>query len=146
MIDKDVINKKLEKLREYLALLKMYRKKSLKELKEDLTLQGAVRCYLQLSIECVIDIGEVIISGLRLPQPEEAKGVIKILGEHRIIPISFSKKFAPVASFRNILVHEYIKVDLDKVYTHLQKDLQDFDFYAKCIARYIKSKNGAHPG
>lgn len=82
----------------------------------------------------------IIISGLRLPQPEETRGVIEVLGEHKIIPISFAKHFAPVANFRNILVHEYAKVDINKVYRHLQEDLKDFDFYAKCIAQYIKSK------
>ena len=140
MIDKDSINKKLEKLKEYLILLQGYSKRSLKELKEDLTLQGAVRCYLQLSIECVIDTGEMIISGLRLPQPDDARGVIEVLGKHKIIPISFSKDFAPVANFRNILVHEYTKIDINKVYKHLKEDLKDFNFYAKCIAQYLKSK------
>ena len=77
MIDKDTINKKIEKLKEYLVLLEGYLKSSLRELKKDLTLQGAVRCYLQLGIECVIDVGEIIISGLRLPQPEEARGSLK---------------------------------------------------------------------
>ena len=140
MIDKDAINKKIEKLKEYLVLLEGYRKSSLKELEEDLTLQGAVRCYLQLSIECVIDVGEIIISGLRLPQPEEARGVIEVLGKHKIIPISFAEHFAAVAGLRNILVHEYAKVDINKLYKHLKEDLQDFDFYAKRIAQYIKSK------
>jgi uncharacterized protein YutE (UPF0331/DUF86 family) len=139
MIDRAAISEKIEKLKGYLALLKEYRKSSLKELKEDLKLQGAVRCYLQLSIECVIDIGEIIISGLRLPRPEEAREVIEILGKNEIIPLSFSEDFASVAGFRNILVHEYADVDLNKVYDHLQNDLQDFDFYAKCITQYIKS-------
>lgn len=139
MIDNDTINKKLEKLKEYTALLKEYRKRSIKELKRDLMLQGAVRCYLQLSIECVIDIGEIIISGLRLPQPEDARGVIETLGKHKIIPPGFSKRFAPVANFRNILVHEYANVDINKVYKHLKEDLKDFNFYAKCIAQYVKS-------
>ncbi len=141
MIDRDTINRKIEKLKEYLVLLQGYRKSSLKELKEDLTLQGAVRCYLQLSIECVIDVGEIIISGLRLPQPEESRGVIEVLGKYKIIPISFAKHFAPVANFRNILVHEYAEVDINKLYKHLKEDLKDFDFYAKCIAKYMKSKD-----
>jgi uncharacterized protein YutE (UPF0331/DUF86 family) len=137
MIDKSTISRKLEKIKEYVTLLKGYRKSSLKQLKKDLTLQGAVRCYLQLSIECVIDIGEIIISGLRLPQPEDAREVIEILGEQKVIPFSFSKHFAPVASFCNILVHEYAKVDINKLYQHLKNDLKDFDSYARYIVKFI---------
>jgi uncharacterized protein YutE (UPF0331/DUF86 family) len=143
MIDRDVINEKIEKLREYLTLLKEYRKSSLKELKEDLKLQGAVRCYLQLSIECVIDIGEIIISGLRLPRPEEAREVIEILGKNKIIPVSFSKHFSSVAGFRNILVHEYAKVDINKLYEHLKNDLKDFNFYIKYIVKFIYRVKGS---
>lgn len=140
MIDRVAINEKLEKLREYLMLLKEYRESSLKELKEDLKLQGAVRCYLQLSIECVIDIGEIIISGLRLPRPEEAREVIEILGKNKIIPLSFSKHFSSVAGFRNILVHEYAKVDINKLHQRLRNDLKDFNLYIRYIVRFIELK------
>ena len=140
MIDRAAINEKIEKLREYLTLLKEYRKSNLKELKEDPKLQGAVRCYLQLSIKCVIGIGEIIISGLRLPRPEEAREVIEILGKNKIIPISFSKHFSSVAGFRNILVHEYTKVDINKLYQHLRNDLKDFDFYIRHIVKFIELK------
>lgn len=131
------LNPKLEKLREYSSYLRSYQKHTIEELKKDHTLQGAVLHYLQLTIECVIDIGELLISELKLRKPEESREVIKILAENKIIPDDFAKRFAAVAGFRNILVHEYADVDLNRVYTHLQKDLQDFDFYAKCIARHI---------
>lgn len=134
------LNPKLEKLQEYLSYLKGYQKHSVEELKKDHTLQGAVLHYLQLAIECVIDIGELLISGLKLRKPEEAREVIKILAENKIIPADFAERFASIAGFRNILVHEYADIDLNKVYEHLKNDLQDFDFYAKCIAQYIKSE------
>jgi uncharacterized protein YutE (UPF0331/DUF86 family) len=134
------LNPKLEKLQEYSSYLRIYQKHTIEELKKDHTLQGAVLHYLQLAIECVIDIGELLISELKLRKPEEAREVIKILAENKIIPDDFAERFAAVAGFRNILVHEYTDVDLNKVYAHLQKDLQDFDFYAKCITQYITSK------
>lgn len=140
MINYVNFNPKLEKLQEYLFYLKDYQKHTIEELKKDHTLYGAVLHYLQLVIECVIDIGELLISELKLPKPEEARGVIKILAENKIIPDDFAGRFASVAGFRNILVHEYADVDLSKVYNHLQNDLRDFDFYAKCITQYIKSK------
>lgn len=97
-----------------------------------------MRCYLQLSIECVIDIGEIIISGLRLPRPEEAREVIEILGKNKVIPLSFSKDFSSVAGLRNILVHEYTKVDINKLFQHLRNDLKDFDAYIRHIVKFIE--------
>ncbi|NQT06947.1 MAG: DUF86 domain-containing protein [Candidatus Omnitrophica bacterium] len=134
------INPKLGKLQEYVGYLKEYREEPIKRLKTDHTLQGAVLRYLQLAIECVLDIGEILISALRLSKPQEAREVIKILAENGIIPTAFAERFAPIANFRNILVHEYAEIDLDKVYNHLQKDLEDFDFYAKKVSQYLQSK------
>jgi uncharacterized protein YutE (UPF0331/DUF86 family) len=139
MIDYVNFNPKLEKLREYITYLKDYRKHSVEDLKNDHTLQGAVLHYLQLAIESIIDVGEMLISELKLRKPEEARDVFKILAENKIIPDDFAEHFAPVAGFRNILVHEYAAVDLTKVHAHLQNDLRDFDFYAKCVAKYISS-------
>ncbi|MDP2924638.1 MAG: DUF86 domain-containing protein [Candidatus Omnitrophota bacterium] len=140
MINAANFNSKLEKLQEYVGYLKDYRKRAIEELKRDHTFQGAVLRYLQLAIECVIDMGELLISELKLRKPAEVREVIKILAENKIIPDNFAKRFASVAGFRNILVHEYTDIDLNKVYNHLQNDLRDFDFYAKCIAQYIKLK------
>lgn len=140
MIDYTDISSKLEKLQEYMGYLKEYQNKTLKELKSDHTLQGAVLHYLQLTIECAIDVGELLISALKLRKPEEAREVIFILAENKIIPDEFAKSFAAVAGFRNILVHEYTKVDLDKVYYYLQKKLNDFDYYAKSVANFVKSQ------
>lgn len=92
----------------------------------------------KLTAECVIDIAEIIISECELKKPEEYRESIEILGEAGIIPSEFAYRFAPVASFRNILVHEYIKVDLEEVHRHLQIDLNDFEEFSKYIVKYFR--------
>lgn len=49
---KDEVLSKLEKLQEYLRILRNYRSHSLEDLKKDVTLRGAVERYLEVSIEC----------------------------------------------------------------------------------------------
>lgn len=134
------LNPKLEKLREYVLYLKGYQKYTVVELEKDHTLQGAVLRYLQLAIECVIDIGEMIISELKLRKPEEAREVIKILAEHKIVTAQFAKRFSPAVGFRNILVHEYVDVDLRRVHKYLMDNLGDFDFFARAIAKFAVKK------
>ena len=138
MISRLSISGKLEKLKEYLQYLKGYQRHTIAEIKKNHTLQGAVLHYLQLSIECVIDIGEIIISEQRFRKPQEAREVLKILAEQNIIPKDFAEEFSKVASLRNILVHEYTAIDLVKVYQHLKNDLKDFDFYANVLLNFLK--------
>lgn len=133
------VAQKLEKLKEYVGYLKSYQKYSLDDLTKDPTLRGAVERYLHLSAECVIDIAEIMIAELGLRKPEEYREAIDILGEGKILPDEFAYYFAPIAGFRNILVHEYTKIDLVEVYRHLQKDLVDFEKFAGYIIEYLGS-------
>lgn len=139
-MDYKIIIPKLEKLQEYVSYLKGYQDRSLEDIKKDHTLQGAILRYLQLAIECVLDIGEMLISGLKLRKPEQVREVLFILSENDIIPKDFAKNFSPIAGLRNILVHEYADIDMDKVYGYLQEKLIDFDFYARKIAQHVKEK------
>jgi uncharacterized protein YutE (UPF0331/DUF86 family) len=116
VIDYPSISQRLEKLKEYTTYLKSYQKSSLTQIKKDYTLQGAICRYFQLSVECIIDVAELLISSLGLRKPATAFEAIEILGENKIIPLRFSKKFAPIVGFRNILVHDYLKIDINKVY------------------------------
>lgn len=137
MTMQEKVGAKLESMREYLGYLKGYQRSSLDDLRRDPTLRGAVERYLHLSAECVIDIAEVMISELGLRKPEEYRESIEILGEAGVIPAGFAASFAPVAGFRNILVHEYARIDLGEVYRHLQKDLGDFERFARHVAEYL---------
>ncbi len=135
----EVLNK-LEKLQEYVKILNSYKKSSIQDINEDFTLRGAVERYLEVSLECVLDIGEMVISKEGFRKPETYKEVIVILGEAGIFPIEFAERFAEAAKFRNILVHMYAEVDVGMVYDVLQNNLGDFDEFAKYIAAYLEKE------
>jgi len=137
---REEIYSKLEDLKKYVQFLRSYQSHRKEELRENYTLRGAVERYLQLALECTLDIGEMIISKEGFRKPETYREVIEILGEEGILPREFAKRFAPSMGFRNILVHRYAEVDLDELYQHLQDDLEDFNTFAKCVAKYVKGK------
>jgi len=45
----------------------------MEDLVNDFKIRGAVERYLQVSIECMIDVGNEIISSLQLQRPEPTK-------------------------------------------------------------------------
>ena len=128
----------LERLQEYVKMLNSYKKHSIHDINEDFTLRGAIERYLEVSLECVLDIGEMVISKEDFRKPETYKEVIEILGDEGILPGGFAERFAEAAKFRNILVHMYAEVDVEMVYEILQNNLGDFDEFAKYIARYLE--------
>lgn len=139
---KDEIVSKLEMLGEYLRILRGYQSHSLEELKMDVTLRGAVERYMAVAIECCLDMGNMIISKEKARKPESYREVIEILGGVGVLPKDFAEKFAPAASLRNILVHMYARVDIEKIYGYLQNNLEDINEFAKFIAKYLEEEDG----
>lgn len=140
MTEKSSIRIRLEKLKEFTGLLKQYQKLSRLAFKNDMTIQGAAQHYLILSIECCLDIGEIIIADCRFRHPTDNRDVFRILGEHKVLPKAFSEKFMLAAGFRNLLVHGYTKVDMDKVYEHLKNDLKQFSTFSKYVGQFVSKQ------
>ncbi len=102
---------------------------------------AAIERYFQEAIEVVLDISSMIISQEGIGKPEGYKEAIKNLGEEQILPENFAEEFSDTAGFRNVLVHHYADIDLEKVHYNLTHNLEDFDKFAKHIAKYIEKKD-----
>jgi uncharacterized protein YutE (UPF0331/DUF86 family) len=59
------------------------------------------------------------------------------LGELGVLPQDFAQHLAPLAGFRNILVHEYLAVDWQEVYRHLQQ-LDDLARFAELVRERLR--------
>ncbi|MHA1379513.1 MAG: type VII toxin-antitoxin system HepT family RNase toxin [Candidatus Helarchaeota archaeon] len=138
MIDEDIINYRISKLREYLKILKELSKKNRDNFISDYKIYGLAERYLQLAIECVLDIGNHIISRLNLEKPDKYQDILLILGKNSILPNNFAIKIAKMGGFRNILVHDYTDLNHEIVYEHLVNELSDFDDFIKYILKFMK--------
>jgi uncharacterized protein YutE (UPF0331/DUF86 family) len=72
--------------------------------------------YLQLCIEIVLDIGKLIVVSENLRRPEDNQDILAVLFEKQIISSALSNQLTGIANFRNILVHDYEKIDREIVY------------------------------
>jgi len=136
-IEKSLITSKLSKLREYQRFLKELQTTSLDDFVSDFKIRGAVERYLQVSIECVVDIGNEIISSLQLQRPERYRDIPYILAKTEIIPKTFAETVASMISFRNLLVHDYASINQNLVYEFLQTKLPGFEAFTKHITKWL---------
>ena len=136
-IEKILITAKLSKLREYQKFLKELQTSSLDDFVSDFKIRGAVERYLQVSIECIVDIGNEIISALQLQRPERYRDIPHILAKAKIIPKTFAETVASMIGFRNLLVHDYASINQNLVYEFLQTKLPDFETFTKHIAKWL---------
>ena len=139
-LEKSLITTKLSKLREYQKFLKELQVTSKEEFISDFKIRGAIERYLQVSVECIVDIGNEIISALQLQRPERYRDIPYILAKARIIPNTFADTVAGMVGFRNILVHDYASINLELVYKFLQTRLPDFEAFTKHITKWLEKK------
>ena len=134
LVKRDVIAARLEKLRGYLQTLKAVQKNDLGSFKKDPFIHGAAERYLHLSIECLLDIGNHIIAERGYPKPETYGEILQILADNEVISGKLFGELEGMAAFRNVLVHDYLKLDLEKVYQVITDRLRYFEELAEVYA------------
>ena len=134
------IERRLQRLRECLLKLEPLRDKKKHEFLEDPYLRDIVERNLEVAAQACIDIANRIISIEHLEKPRDYYEAILRLGEARILPPDFARHFAPLAGFRNILIHEYLEIDWDEVYQNLQ-ELKDLYSFLDHVREWMKSKD-----
>ncbi len=137
IVDSNIIDTRIAKLREYLKILREISETDEKAFKSDYRIYGSAERFLQLAIECILDIGSHIISKLDLEKPETYQDILMILGKNGILPEDFTNKIVKMAGFRNILVHGYVDIKKSVIYDHLQQRLSDFDEFTKYIVKFL---------
>ncbi|MBK8869757.1 MAG: DUF86 domain-containing protein [Elusimicrobia bacterium] len=136
MTDRQTVDIRLRSLQLYVSYLRQIRDFGFARVSKDPFLEAALCRYLHLAIECVLDIGESLIAGQGWERPETNREVFVRLGEKNVLPKAFAKKFSMVGGLRNILVHDYLKVDLALLFKNLSH-LQDFETFARHVGKCL---------
>lgn len=120
MIDKEKLVKYINQLEIYLRHLKELQKYSLREFIRNWRIHDLADRKLQLAIENTLNIGEMLISEFGFRKPDTYADIPEILFENKIISQKLEDKLIDLARFRNVLVHDYLYLDHQRVYQHLK--------------------------
>jgi len=107
-------------------------------LKGDPILLGAAKYYLQVAIECCVDVANHIVARQGFRAPESYADSFTVLAEEGVIPADFLSTAHRMARLRNRLVHLYWEVDPDQLYEILQHDLGDFGRFRAAICGFVQ--------
>jgi len=134
MVDIEAVVERLEALDGYVVELEYISQYTLKELTADFIKYRAAQRSLQLAAQAVVDIATHIITADYHLRVQDYRQAIIGLGDVGVLSKEFAERLAPLAGFRNILVHEYLVIDPAKIYIALTDDLDDL--------RYLLKKGG----
>lgn len=112
---------RLRELDEALKDWKRYQSVPIEEFRENRDKRNMVLYSMLIAIQAAIDIAAHIIAKEHLRKPSTYREIFEILAEKKIISDDLANKLSDLAGFRNVLVHVYWELDLDEVYSILQK-------------------------
>lgn len=136
MLDRERILAKLDELDAYLSELREIAPASFEAYKG--ANKRACERLLQISIECTLDICKLFVTGLRLGLPAEEDDLFEKLREAKLISPEMAEKLKEMKGFRNIIVHQYGRVDDQIAFQILKHNLGDFEEFKKHVLKALK--------
>jgi uncharacterized protein YutE (UPF0331/DUF86 family) len=138
MPDVEVIESKLNYLREYLVDLEEYESISLSDYRKNKKDQRFVERTLHLACECCLDIAAHIISRQAMREPRDNKDLFAVLFENSIISEPICNAMIKMAKFRNIIVHDYARIEPEVVIGILRNGIEDLKRFSREIILYLE--------
>jgi uncharacterized protein YutE (UPF0331/DUF86 family) len=137
MVRQEVLRKRLNKLDDYISILRRLQKYRQDEFLADPEHYGSAERFLQLAIETIIDMGNHVIADEGLGVVNSYSDIPKLLAQKGHASSDQESKWIRMIGFRNTLVHEYVDIDREIVYDVLQNGIQDLEDLRRIFARFL---------
>src|SRR5262245_27901723 len=109
----------------------------------------AVERGLALAAEILFDIGNHILSAHFGVAAESYEDILDQLALHGVLEADLRARLKGLGGFRNILIHDYLRLDRERVLATLQGVPRDFGDFAASVGSWLarlQSSGGANEG
>jgi uncharacterized protein YutE (UPF0331/DUF86 family) len=137
VVDRDLILRRIADIEQYLQQLAGYRQIDLESYQSDWKTQRIVERTLHLMIEGCMDLADHIVADRRLRVPETGAAAFQTLADAGVVSPDLGNALARTVGFRNILVHEYARLDPVIVLRVLRTDVDDIERFRDAVLRAI---------
>ena len=132
-MDSERILSKISELEKYISELNQILPDSEEAYLTSTKTRRAIERILQISIECILDICAIMVKDLKLGPPSDEDDLLSLLSG-KIPNIESIKQ---MKSFRNLIVHQYAKIDNQLVYEIALEDASDFQLFTDEIKKLL---------
>lgn len=124
---KERIKDKIAEIEEFLEFLTARIPENLEEYKTNLEKKAICERYIEKIIEAIVDLAFLIAKHLNIAIPAQTSDteIFDIVAENNIISQELSKKLQDAKGMRNIIAHEYGKVDDEIVFESISSELKE---------------------
>ncbi|MGD8327989.1 MAG: DUF86 domain-containing protein [Acidobacteriota bacterium] len=134
MVDTEVVARHLSNLDDCLQALDGERPVSVEAMQSDRKTRDLVLYELQRAIQNVLDLGSHLLAD-RGEAVSEYSEIFTSLARAGDIPDDLAARVRGLAGFRNVIIHDYVDVDLDRVVGFVNDRLDDLRELARHMHR-----------
>jgi uncharacterized protein YutE (UPF0331/DUF86 family) len=139
MVDSEIILAKASAVQKHLRRIEEKSQINLPDFLNNSDLQDVILFNVQMAVQNCIDIAAHLVSSGGFGVPGSNNELFYILEEHSIISPQLTEKMVKAVGFRNLIVHEYARLDLDRVFGIAQKEVHDLHEFTKTILLHTGS-------
>lgn len=133
------IDDKLSELETFIEQMHSIAPASLKEYQTNIEKKAACERFVEKIVETVLDVAFLLIKLKRLRIPEDDADAFCVLLESKIIDDRLATKLKNAKGMRNVIVHQYGKVDDSVVFTSITEELEgDVKMFIELIRKGYK--------
>ena len=133
MVDRDLIIAKAASVKKHLARLEAKRETNLEAFIKDIDRQDIVLFNLQMAIQNCVDIAAHIVGEEGFGLPGSTNELFYLLETNGYLPPEITEKMTRAIGFRDLMVHEYAKIDTEQIYLIAHEHLDDLNDYLVSI-------------
>jgi uncharacterized protein YutE (UPF0331/DUF86 family) len=133
LVDKDLLLAKASSVKRYIKRIEEKSKIDLDTFLSDIDRQEIVLFNIQMAVQNCIDIAAHIISEEGLGIPGSTSEMFYLLEENAYLDKQITEKMVKAAGLRNLIVHEYAKVEITQIFDIAKKNITDLNEYLKVI-------------
>lgn len=136
-LDAATVRRHLLALDAAVVQLRKYRGRTVDELRSSLELLWVVERGLQLCAQNVLDVATHVAVKEGMDVAEYA-AAIDALGQLGVVSPELAGRLRGLAGFRNVLVHGYLEVDVERLHALLDSRLDDFVQFAAAVDAWLR--------
>jgi uncharacterized protein YutE (UPF0331/DUF86 family) len=137
VVDSHVVVARIDKIRDCVSKLRVFADLGEDAFIEDSAATDGAERNMQIAIQSAIDIGNHVVADMDLGTPKDYKDIFQLLAKNKIISVGLARKLISMTGLRNVLVHDYLEVDLQLIYRIIKNELSDFDEFISAILKLI---------
>lgn len=134
----EIIIERLKELDVVGGELSIYKDVTIDELRASLSKRWIIERGLIAAANIIFDISDHILASRFNIYPETYEDSLRFLHEKGVITKGLFEKMEGLGGFRNILVHEYLGIDINEEYQNFQKALKVFKEFGKEILYFLE--------